>query len=77
MNPARGYETGMVPQLLAGRTEVSILLWQPAETLAAPDALVLVAKAGGWDEGGDVRLAQVEIVGSRPVLSICYHFSCR
>jgi len=60
------------PQTLAGGTEVRILVRQPGEVLASPDARVLIAEAGGRNEGGDAGLLQVEVVERRPVLGVCH-----
>jgi len=53
----RPLHVGVSPQMLAGGTEKGVLVRQPLEVLAPPDARVLVAEAGGGNEGGDAGVA--------------------
>ena len=56
--------------MLARGTEEGVLVRQPLEVLASPDARVLVAKAGRRNEGRDAGVLQVEIVERAPLLGV-------
>ncbi len=64
----RPFHVGVPPQTFAGGTEEGILVRQPLEVLASPDARVLVAEAGGRNKRRDAGVLQVEVVERGSIL---------